>query len=1087
MRKIYKEQPIVAEDWPPRVGHDFFGRLGLVTKQEFTTQPQDCSSAWHMLRGEVDQIPNLPGNNEISVEDVLQSDSSSIRVIIDGPPGIGKTTLCRKLLNMWSNGTLAHQEYILVLYCPLRNTRVASATTLAELFTYENPKVSKVVDWMEEKEGEGILIIFDGWDELSVKHKKSSLVARIANRELLNECSLIFTSRSYASSSLLRFPCFNKHVQIIGFSQEEIFTVVIKTIQKDPEESQKVIDMVLKGQTGAVLNSDSKSALKLVNDLILHGDVLSLCYVPLICSMIIVVYCKLGHLPTTLTQLYENFILQTIRRHVEIKERHYEIDPHTIKTLPLLPQQLLKPFEELCQLAYTNLANTRMTFTSSQFQQSSTNEDFLGLITTFTNYDEKTHQFLHLTIQEFLAAWWISKYEKAEEKFKDHFDNDHFQMCLIFTAGLTHLKHESYQQYFTKWQFDLQCMTQLPTVFETYCRPLFSRSNSLMTEDCHIPYQKVVELACAELEFGSSKILHIHLFQLLYESQNATLCGVLAQSVVNASICLDTKAMSLFKTLCFAYFIINSNTTWNQLHLDLPNKQYIAAFTRDHQPANDIQCKALKLSLASCSNESIHKLAQQPLLRNVQELHCSLDGFSEYGTSSFTHDFVLLEVLKLPNLKILYFNEWGTYGGTDNCSELEKCLETNLTLKELHVTLPSSKSKGNKSVVNSIIRGVTRNKIITSFSLVTGYTDFMADIRALLKHNKTLKSFTLIVRSYLEPMQLKLTEVRIPLTSLRLELGVGGEKQTESMLQHIKGLKCLILQPVGCTLIPGLLPTFDSCQQQVLLQLIFDTHPGLQQLALHIDTEESAITLFTHLETNTTLRALKVWMCYKPLILNPVVGNRLKAMLKKNATLQCFEVETHKLGFKVPIEFVSLMANGLKCNTNIQQLMIPIAISPHENDVQTFLYDIFHMKHLKELQLKIYQAAGLKEMTAIDFCKQALPTFTEMLQLKKPIRSLSMNIRFDIEYIGPAEWKTVEQFYETVFLHPTLEYVEVISSSSSIIEEIFKAQQKAMIAKHKKKQPIPKVVYIEGLSSNTMKSMHSQLKKSSNLPKLSFS
>ena len=111
MKKRYKKQPIVAEDWPPRVGQDFFGRLELVVKEESMTQPKDCQSAWYMLRGNVDQISNLPGYEEITVENVLKSNSSSIYVIIDGPPGIGKTTLCRKLLNMWSNGTLAHQQY----------------------------------------------------------------------------------------------------------------------------------------------------------------------------------------------------------------------------------------------------------------------------------------------------------------------------------------------------------------------------------------------------------------------------------------------------------------------------------------------------------------------------------------------------------------------------------------------------------------------------------------------------------------------------------------------------------------------------------------------------------------------------------------------------------------------------------------------------------------------------------------------------------------------------------------------------------------------------------------------------------------
>ena len=1045
MRKRYKKQPIVAGDWPPKVGQDFFGRLGLVTKKESTTQPKNCWSAnWYMLRGNVDQISNLPGYEEVTVEDVLKSNSSNIYVIIDGPPGIGKTTLCRKLLNMWSNGTLPHQQYILVLYCPLRNTRVASAATLAELFTYENPKVPKVVDWMLEKEGEGMLIIFDGWDELSVKHKRSSLAARIARRELLTECSLIFTSRSYASSSLLRFSHFNKRVQVVGFSEEEIYTVVIKTIQKDPEESQKVIDIVLKHQTDIVLNSDSESALKLVNGLRVHEDVLSLCYVPLICSMVIVVYRKLGHLPTTLTQLYENFILQTIRRHVEIKERHDEIDPYAIETLPLLPQQLLKPFEELCQLAYTNLANTRMTFTSSQLQQLSSeafNEDFLGLITTFIDYDEKTHQFLHLTIQEFLAAWWISNHVKTEKKFKDHFDDGHFQMCLRFSAGLTHLEHESYKQYFNKRHFDLQCKTQSPTVFETYCRPSFSESNSLMTAKCCTNEKKY------ELHYNSSKLLQIQLFQLLYESQNAALCGVLAQFVVNASICLNTK-LSLYETLCFNYFINNSNTTWNQLHLYLPNEQCIAAFTK--RPTNDIQCKALRLSLLSCSKESIHKLAQQPLLRNVQELHCSLNGLLESN-----HDFLLLEVLKFPYLKILYFD--GEMTGTDDCSELEKCLETKLTLKELYVKLSSARSK---SIVNSIIRGVTKNEIITSFSLVTEFTDIMADVSALLKHNKTLNAFTLIVNPDMEPMQikeLKLTEVRTPLTSLRLEFNAGGEKQTELILQHIKGLKCLILQPVAYS-------------YPWALQLIFDTHPGLQQLALHLDTKEIAVKLFTHLKTNTTLRALKVWIYYEPLLLIPNVGIKLKAMLEINATLQCFEIEvknlflTYKPSFVVPIEFMSLMANGLKCNTNIQQLRIPFAMSLHENDIQTFLCDIFDMKHLKELQLNFYPAVGLTptlRITSMEalFYEYALPTFIKMLQLKKPIRSLSIQCLISNEdYI--REWKkTVEQFYEAIFLHPTLDYVEVISDSTAL-EPIFKTQQKALIAKHKEKQPIPKVVHI---------------------------
>ena len=552
MRQHYIHQPIVATDWPPRIGKDFFGRLALVEKQDSSTQAE---SAWHLLRGQVDKTVKLTENKEISVEDVLQpTDSSlSLRVVIDGPPGIGKTTLCRKLLNMWSNGTLVHQQYDLVLYCPLRNSKIATATTLADLFVRQLNRYKNVPKWLEERDGEGLLIIFDGWDELSEQLRQSSLAASIIRKDELDQCSVIVTSRSYASSSLLKMDTLSRHVQVIGFSEEEISTVIIQTLQKDTKLAQELIhenteqdEWLLKFAkykshfTTTQSSKDSQLAVKLINDLKVRNDVQSLCYVPLVCSMVILVYCKEGgHLPTTLTQLYENFILQTIRRHVE---RH-DINPHTLGSLSSLPSQLAKPLQEICQIAYTNLANTRMTFSSHQLQSLSeaVKEDYLGLMTTFTEYDEEKYQFLHLSIQEFLAAWWIAKHEKkTEEVFKDHFDDDHFRMCLRFVAGLTHLEHESYQQYFNKQQLDLQCKR----------KPLFG------FETCHLSYfyqnpeiriQTIMKDHIRSDDFDNVPIL---LLQLLYESQNTTLCQVLAQSINNHSLCLkDRVSLSLFDWL----------------------------------------------------------------------------------------------------------------------------------------------------------------------------------------------------------------------------------------------------------------------------------------------------------------------------------------------------------------------------------------------------------------------------------------------------------------------------------------------------------------------------------------------------------
>uniref|UniRef100_A0A1X7TIT1 NACHT domain-containing protein n=1 Tax=Amphimedon queenslandica TaxID=400682 RepID=A0A1X7TIT1_AMPQE len=571
MRQHYKHQPIVATDWPPRIGKDFFGRLALVEKQDSTTQAE---SAWHMLRGQVDETVKLTENKEISVEDVLQpTDSSlSLRVVIDGPPGIGKTTLCRKLLNMWSNGPLVHQQYDLVLYCPLRNSKIATATTLADLFVRQLNRYKNVPEWFEKRDGEGLLIMFDGWDELSEQLRQSSLAASIICKE------------NYASSSLLKMDTLSRHVQVIGFSEEEISTVIIQTLQKDTKLAQELMkyfgliyneDDDSEHEFELPTDKDSQLAVKLINDLEVRNDVQSLCYVPLVCSMVILVYCKEGgHLPTTLTQLYENFILQTIRRHV----KRHDINPHTLGSLSSLPSQLAKPLQEMCQLAYTNQANTTMTFSSHQLQSLSeaVKEDYLGLMTRFTEYDEEKYQFLHLSIQEFLAAWWIAKHEKkTEEVFKDHFDDDHFRMCLRFVAGLTHLEHESYQQYFNKQQLDLQCKRKPLFGFETCHLSYFYQNPEIRYRD-HIGSD----------DFDNVPIL---LLQLLYESQNTTLCQVLAQSINNHSLCLGrvSLSLSLFDWLCLSYCMNNSNTTLHlgTVHEELSPEQTILLQT---------QCKGLE-------------------------------------------------------------------------------------------------------------------------------------------------------------------------------------------------------------------------------------------------------------------------------------------------------------------------------------------------------------------------------------------------------------------------------------------------------------------------------------------------------------
>ena len=1050
MRQHYKHQPIVATDWPPRIGKDFFGRLALVEKQDSSTQAQ---SAWHLLRGQVDKTVKLTENKEISVEDVLQpTDSSlSLRVVIDGPPGIGKTTLCRKLLNMWSNGTLVHQQYDLVLYCPLKNSKIATATTLADLFVCQHYEVPMVTEWFEKRNGEGLLIIFDGWDELSEQLRQSSLAASIIRKEKLGRCSVIVSSRSYASSSLLKMDTLSRHVQVIGFSEEEISTVIIQTLQKDTKLAQELIDENTEQKmmlififqekykshfTTTQSSKDSQLAVRLINDLKVRNDLQSLCYVPLVCSMVILVYCKEGgHLPTTLTQLYENFILQTIRRHV----KRHDINPRPLGSLSSLPSQLAKPLQEMCQLAYTNLANTRMTFSSHQLQSLSeaVKEDYLGLMTTFTEYDEEKYQFLHLSIQEFLAAWWIAKHEKkTEEVFKDHFDDDHFRMCLRFVAGLTHLEHESYQQYFNIQQLDLQCKR----------KPLFG------FETCHLSYfyqnpeiriHYIMKNHIISDDFDNVPIL---LLQLLYESQNTTLCQVLAQSINNHSLCLDRVSLTLFDWLCLSYCINNSNTTWNHLHLGnvhCVSNQSLSVFTAGlTNNSLQTQCKRLKLGLLEPTDELIHKFLQPSLLYNIQECYCSL------YIGQYVHCLVLLQFLNLPQLKILHLimdsptipTVDNTYY-TDKCTELEKCIEMNPTLQEMEIECNGYNEI--TSTIISIIRGVTRNKTITSLtisSLVNAAPSPLPDgvIEQLLKDNNTLQALSLDIPDKLLPSSLNIVEVNTPLTALE----IGGRWRSSklmisSLLPHIKGLHCLILH--------------DPYPPH----LLFLSHPSLHTLTLPLDTAESAIELFTILQTNTTLKALSVEI-EEESVYTSSMGTSLQDMLTQNQTLKYLEIKDD-----IPSSFLSFLTTGLRHNTSLQQLSVFI---PLNEEIRTFINVISQKNNLTELNMNFrpdqsYSNCSYEKkeqiLTSL-FYEQVLPAVTNMLQSHTTIRLLRIECGDINDELSQPNWiELVQHLYETIFIHPSLEYIEIDTGYTilPLLEDTLKDQIKTLIDRHRKEQP----------------------------------
>ena len=418
----------------PDVDEHKFGQLGLIKGHgECLSDKEGRSRTWNMLHGKLDNIMNV--SEKIDIQHVLKhnDDSSPIKVVVDGPPGVGKTTLCHKLCNMWAKNELKKCSFDHVFLLHLRDERVSSAKNISDLVSlfHSSKKLCETVSaQIMETNGRGLLLILDGWDEFKGRDQTKSFILNIIQRNILQSCNIMITSRTYASSILLKKTNI-RHVEVLGFEEEEIFTCIRNELTE-------------------------KNAKQLINELKIRKDVLSLCYIPFVCFMLVRVYQLCDFiLPNTLTKFYKKYVLYAVKRSMEKQE----LDPDTVESLEELQEVQKRAFDELCCCAYEKLKTQNTTFNRNEILKLSHSLkcEHFGLMNCYKIADTTKHQFLHLTIQEFLAAWWITNHDDQKMLFREHFHRTHFRMTLRFVAGLTELKDDSYQEYFSK-EVDLQCI-----------------------------------------------------------------------------------------------------------------------------------------------------------------------------------------------------------------------------------------------------------------------------------------------------------------------------------------------------------------------------------------------------------------------------------------------------------------------------------------------------------------------------------------------------------------------------------------------------------------------------------------------------
>ena len=412
LKAVYNASTISSDKWPPTPSKEYVSLAvveGGVCRDEYIG---------HTLQGNVKDI--LCDRKEIRMEQILDYDKSTLGlVLVEGAPGIGKSSLAWELCRKWEEFSCMKQ-YSLVVLLRLREEEVQKIESVSQLFcSYESEDKVSLVDEVSRDHGKGILFILDGFDELPKTLQQKGFLLKLIKKSILPASTVLVTSRPSATPQLLISCQPQKRVEILGFTQESVNAYAYSIFSSEPSKLKKFQDYISMSNNPAIN---------------------SLMYVPLNAAIIVQIYqdsyyhSNSAALPHTLTELYTQLCLTILRRYVNT------VDISTADKLQDLPDLLHTQFLQICKIAFEGIENEQVIFNG--VPQELVQFGFLDSVSALYGVGRVSYNFLHLTIQEFLAAYHISHLRgDGLEVFQQHGGDERWNVVWRFVAGLTKFEH----------------------------------------------------------------------------------------------------------------------------------------------------------------------------------------------------------------------------------------------------------------------------------------------------------------------------------------------------------------------------------------------------------------------------------------------------------------------------------------------------------------------------------------------------------------------------------------------------------------------------------------------------------------------
>ncbi|KAM4560147.1 NLR family CARD domain-containing protein 3-like isoform 2-T2 [Odontesthes bonariensis] len=603
-------------------------------------------------------------------------------VMTKGVAGIGKTVLTQKFTLDWAEGK-ANQDIQLMFPFTFRELNVLKERkfSLVELVheLFNEVKDAGICSFEQFQ----VVFIFDGLDECRLPldfHSKEPLtdateptsvdvlLTNLIRGKLLPSARLWITSRP-AAANQIPAGCVGMVTEVRGFTdpqKEEYF----RKRFRDEEQASRIISHI---QTSRSLHI--------------------MCHIPVFCWITATVLEDVletregAELPSTLTQMYIHFLVVQAK----VKKLKYdggaETDPHW-------SPESRKMIESLGKLAFEQLQKGNLIFYESELTECgidiSAASVYSGVFTQIFReerglYQEKVFCFIHLSVQEFLAALHVhltfsnSGVNLMEEQPKSQ-ESETLRETLFYQSAVDRALESpnGHLDLFLRFLLGLSLQTN-----QRLLRGLLTQTGSSSQTNQETVYyikKKISENLSAERS--------INLFHCLNELNDRSLVEEIQQALSSGSLSTDKLSPAQWSALVFILLSSGKDLDVFDLKKYSASEEALLRLLPVVKAANKALLSSCNLSDEGCAALSSVLSSQSS---SLTELDLSNNNLQDSGVKQVSAG------LKSPNCRLETLSLSGCLITEEGCASLAKAVTSNPShLRELDLSYNHPGESGEK-------------------------------------------------------------------------------------------------------------------------------------------------------------------------------------------------------------------------------------------------------------------------------------------------------------------------------------------------------------------------------------------------------